>query len=266
MLKYEVKYALTETIPKKINDFLLNLIFLELKRSFLIVNGDKIKQMDLYKDLDGDFFLTYAILNLGTSSEKNNKYYKKILNRLNYQGLLKKYIRHICNSLQEKEYSEVNKLLNSLVCSGLVKKAELVKRDVQDYIILTLLNDKKVKFSHMPLNNEIISECRGRCHHAVSYFIKDDPNSRRALVTLEKNTLFGKMYHSIMVEDNVVYDFAQNIMISYKNYFNLFEPKVLVNERGSELIKNMQSLKEKLNYRDSEWADLIVYGISKQLH
>lgn len=262
MLIYELKYALTETIPKKVNDFLLSLIFLELKNSFLIVNKDKIKK----RDLDGDFLLTYIILNLDNSNENNNEYYKKIFNKINSQSLLKKYIRHICNNLQEKKYNEVNKLLTSIMCSNLVKNAKLVKHDEQDYVILTLHNNEKVNFSHMPLDKEIIDECRGRCHHAIFYFVKDDPNTRRALVTLEKNPIFGKEYHSIMVENNTVYDFAQNIMISYKNYINLFKPEILVNEQGNKLIENIKSLKEKINYSDSEWGDLIAYGVFRQLH
>ena len=182
--------------------------------------------------------MMYEMANCGDNDI--NIYYKKTLKKINSQFLTERYINLICNELQKKDYERVEILLKSFIYSDLVKSSELIRQENQDYITLTLNDGSKINFSHIPLPYEFTHAYNGHCHEVTSYFVKVQPKKRRAIMTSLKNHLYGNYYHSFMVNDDIVYDLSHNIMMSYRDYIKIFNPKVLVDERGDTLIKNIK--------------------------
>ena len=146
MNKNDLKYNLNEKIPGKINNLMLNLLFDDLKNNFLKANDYVTKE-----ELNNNFFIILMIYQMGNRDKDLNIYYKNILDKLNPKFLLEKYIRQICLQLKRKNYEEINNLLKSLIYSQLVKNAELIKSEKQDYNTLTLKDNNKVKFTYIPL-------------------------------------------------------------------------------------------------------------------
>ena len=124
-------------------------------------------------------------------------------------------------------------------------------------------DETKVKFTYITLEEKLTNEYNGHCHQVTQYFVKDKPNQRRAIVLYRENELFGKYYHSFIVENGLVYGLTHNIVISYKDYIQIFDPKILVNELGTELINSMKNMNNMQKYIDCNWCDLTVYAISK---
>lgn len=259
MNKNDLKYNLNEKIPGKINDLMFNLLFNNLKNNFLKANDYVTKE-----ELNNNFFIIFMIYQMGNREKDLNTYYKNILDKLNPKFLLEKYIRQICLQLKRKNYEENNNLLKSLIYSELVKNAELIKSEKQDYITLTLKDNSKVKFTYIPLEENLTNEYNGHCHEVTEYFVKDKSNKRRAVCLLNKNEFFGKYYHSFVVEDDVVFDFSHNFIMSYENYIKVFKPKILIDEIGKELIKNIEKMQNNKKFIDSDWCDLLLYTVSKK--
>ena len=80
------------------------------------------------------------------------------------------------------------------------------------------------------------------------------------------NTLLGdKQYHTFIVYNNIVNDFAHNIIMNFDNYKLLYKPTIISFSSAKKAFRDIEKLKEK----DSEFKDgnceLLNYAIHKQL-
>ena len=80
------------------------------------------------------------------------------------------------------------------------------------------------------------------------------------------NTLTGdKQYHTFVLCNNIVNDFAHNIVMSFDNYKLLYNPNIVSFASAKKAFRDIEKLKNK----DSEFNDgnceLLNYAIHKQL-
>ena len=177
------------------------------------------------------------------------------------------YLRLISNDLFNKDWEYLNNFLKSFVALELVLDAKVVKSGKQNFIELITLNNKKIRFTHVPCDEELIDNCRGYCHAATSTMMKcvDDYDNLKVAVVLLDNALLGKGYHSFIVENGIIHDFAHNIMMKYSDYLKLVKPDVLVYDSVKDVLSSIQQLEYEREFTNSDCVDILKYGISKQL-
>ena len=149
----------------------------------------------------------------------------------------------------------------------MIKSAKIIDgKDHKEIEIITPSNDK-IRFSHVPLERELIDEYRGYCHAVTSTFMREANinKTQKVVVALEDKELVGRGYHSFIVDNGVMYDFAHNSMMRYKDYLKLVKHDVLVYEDSVEVLDKMKKMEEDKDFASSEYVDILKYGISKQL-
>ena len=171
------------------------------------------------------------------------------------------------NNLLDNEFDFIQQIFKSFVELGLINSANII--DVEDHKVIEVItpSNDKIRFSHVPLEKELVDEYRGHCHQVTSTFMRETniDKTQNVVVVLEDNELIGKGYHSFIVDNGIMYDFAHNIMMRYKDYLKLVKPKVLVYEDSIEVLDKMKKMEEEKNFAKSENVDILKYGMSKQL-
>ncbi len=259
MGKYERKCMLSESIPGFINDFELSLLLFEFKVAFYKLH-DSVK----FKDLDNHFCLTVILDKFYTFSPTHQQFLiKKILGKISNNAIYLFYIQMTCHLLIEKRYDELGKTLKSFVATGLIKNAEV--SDDKVIIKIILPDNTEIKYSHIQEEKELLDEYRGECHNVTLYFLKNCENANGAAVVLEDRELFGKYYHSFLLENGIMFDLAHNIMMKYEDYLKLINPTVLILEDRNTILNNIKELENNKSFVDSEYSDILKYAISKQV-
>lgn len=264
MNKIERKFQKVEIIPGHIDNLMLSLLFLDLKNNFKDAN----KHLDL-EDLDNNLMLSILIDKFPKFSDEMQQYLKnKIISKLNKNFLLKQYIVYTCDYLLSGEIKKANNILCSLNSIGYIKKYEIEENYDRYMVRLTMPDDSIVKFSNVPLEKEIMDAYKTNCHEVTSFFVRNQGKEEKqfVVVALEKNILFGKHYHSFYVENDLILDMAHNVIMSWENYKKIFGSEILVYEKASDVIKNIDKLESSDKvFRDSNLLDLLKYGILKQI-
>lgn len=233
MDKYSIIYGLHEYIPHLVNNIELNGLLLKLRIEFI-----KAHNFLNFKNLSANLLLV-IILNefYKFPVQMQNYLIKSILSKLNQGSLYDFYMRWSCNRLENKEFTELNDLLNSFIATGLVKSAVLTDNQA---IKIILPDNTEVEYANVPIEKKLIDGCypqyNSYCHEATLYFLRNG-EACKAAVVLEPLEIFGQYYHSFIVEDNIVYDLAHNIMMEYENYLKLVKPTVLVYEDCITILK-----------------------------
>ncbi len=260
MNKYKRMYILNEGIPNIINNFELSLLLLDFKISFTKAND-----FVTFKNLNNDVCLRLILNRFYKYNAKTQDYLKKkILNRINNGYLYFFYIKESCNRLLDKKFDALDDLLKSFVATGLVKEAKVIQSDKKNFIEIITNSDEKIRYSHISLKKDLIDAYKGNCHIVTSYFLKNCEKSNNAVVVLENNELFGEYYHSFLLEDGIMYDFAHNIMMGYENYLKLIKPKILVCSDSNTILNGIKELKNNKSFVDSEYVDILKYAMEKQ--
>lgn len=258
MSKYKRKYLINEGIPNSINDFELSLLLLEFKIIFTKAN-DFIK----FKELSNSLSLRLILNKLYKFSDDENKIVKKVLSRINKNFLYKFYIKTSCDLLLEKNFDILDEILKSFVATGLVKYARV--SNPKAIIKIILPDDTEVKYTHIQLDKELLDAYKGNCHMVTSVFLKNCERTNGAAVVLENNELFGKYYHSFLLENGVMHDLAHNIMMKYEDYLKLINPTVLINGDKNTILNSIKELENNnKSFVDSEYVDLLKYAMNNQ--
>ena len=154
--------------------------------------------------------------------------------------------------------------MKSLVDTGLVKSIKL-KNNI---FILKTLDNRKIKFTKLLDTLDEVNRFKKNCHSS-SFIIMNKLNSNdtNCVTILEKDVFYNERYHSFLVHNNMVNDYARNILISFDDYMFLFEPNVIYNENSEIVLRNIIELNSSdMEFRKTEYCYLLKYAINKQIY
>lgn len=261
MNKYNWQFKKNEKMYDALNEFELNLILFNIKRQVKHFLNTK-------EDVNNHLVITYLLLEYCNFPDKFKKWCKKnIIDRISVNWLYGNFLTNCSNNLLDNGFDFIERAFNSYVELGLIKSAKIIDgKDHKEIEIITPSNDK-IRFSHVPLERELIDEYRGYCHAVTSTFMREANinKTQKVVVALEDKELVGRGYHSFIVDNGVMYDFANNTMMRYKDYLKLVKHDVLVYEDSVEVLDKMKKMEEDKDFASSEYVDILKYGISKQL-
>ena len=261
MNKYNWQFKKNEKMYDALNEFELNLILFNIKRQVKHFLNTK-------EDVNNHLVITYLLLEYCNFPDKFKKWCKKnIIDRISVNWLYGNFLTNCSNNLLDNGFDFIERAFNSYVELGLIKSARIIDgKDHKEIEIITPSNDK-IRFSHVPLERELIDEYRGYCHAVTSTFMREANinKTQKVVVALEDKELVGRGYHSFIVDNGVMYDFAHNTMMRYKDYLKLVKHDVLVYEDSVEVLDKMKKMEEDKDFASSEYVDILKYGISKQL-
>lgn len=203
-----------------------------------------------------------------TFDEKTKKIIDdNIFKKLNPVNLINIFMLCLTDSItHQDEY--LNIYINSFIQSGLIKNLTYNKN--KNFFTLTTNNDEIIKFSNLIEDINQLKNNRGSCHSLVKFLLIDDnPNNLENLygVTIITTNFFNKpQYHSFVVKDNYVYDFAHNINISFDDYKKLYNPKIIYKVTKNDLIKSIRHYNETdPDFSNSKGPDFLKCAMHKQM-
>ncbi len=259
MNKYKYEYKKIEKYPRKINDIKFDLLLLKTKLAISSKYG-----FVKYRDLKDTTCYRILFSGLHLFDEKDKRYIKeKIISRMNKNDIYRYYLQHLSNALCLEDYKEIDNTLLTCIELGFIKDGRLVYDN--KIIELTLPNDEKVLFHNAVSNPDMVSNLNRRCHSITSEFLNLRDKKRDIAIVLEDNLLFGKHYHSFLVEDEIIRDYAHNIVINYDAYLRLVNPTVLVKEDSVLVRKRIEELSKEKSFSSCSYPQVLKYGMSKQM-
>ncbi len=259
MNKYRLLFEKNENIPGIINDVLLSKLLLNYKIKLSFYNKFiKFNALSDYLTLD----LMLSTLNK-VPKEMLEEIKNNYINKMDKNALYRFFLMHSCALLSKKRFNDLNDSLESFILSNLIKDANL--EDNKRIISLTLLDNSKVKYKNIPLDRELTSAYKAKCHTVTLDYLKECNTINNAAVLLENNHIFGKHYHSIALANDVVFDLSHNIVMNYENYLKLINPTVILREDENTILSNIEILKNNDKvFKDSAYCDLLKYAMEKQ--
>lgn len=261
MNKYNWQFKKHEKIYASLNDFKLSVTLFNLKSQMKHLVNNK-------ENVDNHLVITYLLLEYCNFPDKFKKWCKKnIIDKISVNWLYENFLMICSNNLLDNEFDYIQKAFNSFIELGLINSARIIDDIDNKTIEIITPSKEKIRFSHVPLERELVDAYRGYCHAVTSTFMREANinKAQKVVVALEDNEIVGKGYHSFIVDDGVMYDFAHNIMMLYKDYLKLVSPEVLVYEDSIEVLDKMKKMEEDKDFANSEYVDILKYGISKQL-
>lgn len=258
MNKYTRMWLLNEKLPKIVNDAELSLIFLKLK-SYLRKEYSFIES----KDLTNSFCLAFLLDNFYNFSEDSrNNLMKSVISKINKGALYNFYIRTSCYELMTKEFKYLDKKLRSFVQTGLVTNAEV--SDNKKIIKIILPDDTEVKYMNLDSKGNLAKASNTECFNVISGILKKTDEKASVVVVLEDREIFGKYYHCFIVKNNIVSDFAHNIVMKYEDYLRLINPKVLICEDRETVLSEISRLENEKSFEESNYVDVLKYAMNTQ--
>lgn len=261
MNKYNWQFKKYEKMYDALNNFELNIILFNLKNQIKHLLNTK-------EDVNNNLALIYILMEYCNFSDKSKKWCKKnIIDKLSINWLYGTFLTNCCNNLLDNEPGFIQKIFKSFIELGLIDSAKIIDDEDHKAIEIITPSNDKIRFSHVPLERELVDEYRGYCHAVTSTFMREANihKTQKVVVVLEDNALVGKCYHSFIVDDGVMYDFASNIMMLYKDCLKLVRHEVLVYEDSTKVLDEMKKMEEDKDFANSDYVDILKYGISKQL-
>lgn len=187
-----------------------------------------------------------------------------IINKLNKSSVMLLFIQNLCNQITTNNNDILNLLIESFKLTGLIKDIEYNGKS----FILTTVDNETIKFSNQLKDIEQIKKYSGICHQiSYEYFI-DNPNDNISsfITILEKNLTNQPRYHSFLLYKNSINDLSRNIHIKFEDYIKLFNPNVILNIKGQDLVKRIEELNNTDNeFKTSTKCDGLKYAILKEL-
>lgn len=197
-----------------------------------------------------------------------NDYWQKwivnnVINCVNKETLILTYINQLNCLLSIQDYNKIDIVINSFKKSGIIKDIKLNKN--KDMFILQTLDDQYIKFTSEFRNEQDVKTANRHCHGFTEAAIKQYDNIY-AITVIMKNYFGKSYYHSFVVKDGIVHDFAQNTVMSFENYKKLFGCKIIMSIEGKQLLKNIERLKERdVEYKENKLCDVLKYAMYKQI-
>ena len=250
MNRFEKTYKRTEKVMLSRNTMLF---------SFLLL---KLRYLNIDPDIDS------IIVNYSTYSESDKSILRReLFSKINIGFLYRELLFLSSNMLYNKDYYTLETTFESYKELGLITSSKITK-DKDEFIEITIPDGDVISYSPMGfLASSEIDILRGNCHEISSCLIRRKENKNCDLaVVLEPNLFGGQSYHSFIVSDGIIVDFAHNLAIKYEDYIKLVNPDVLVRENCQNVVNEIVDL----NIMDStfyscDFVDVLKYGIEKQL-
>lgn len=186
---------------------------------------------------------------------------KKVFNKLNKNALYNLLLRRSDAMLLGKYYDLLDGLLKSFILIEFINDASL--SDDKSGIQIILNDGTKIRYKNIDLDRKTILQANGECHSIV-FTMLEEMNKMNvdcsAAVVMEDRPLFGKLYHSVIIKNNIMYDFSHNIMMKFDDYVRLINPKIILYEDKDTILDNINALNE----NKSKYAPLLKYAIERQ--
>ena len=264
MNKYNKYINKTEGYARKKEKQKLLLISLKLKRE-LLKYSYKTDIKDIIKCSPENIF-KIALMDFSRYNESTKKYIKEeIINKLNKESLINIYLIMICNFHTEKNTENRDAIMNSFIQTCLIK--DIYYDEKEKKFILTAQDGKKIQFITKLSNINQINEAKGQCHSISNFIAKQNKDQDINFVTMLVNNYVGeKQYHTVLVSNNVINDFAQNIVISFDDYKELYNPTIITFENAQKVYEEIEEIKIQDSEFDNGNAELLNYAIYKQLN
>lgn len=220
-----------------------------------------------FYELESYELLDYILENIHMFNKQLQEYtFNNILNRLNETRLINLYIFLICEAKTKKDFKKLNNLLNSFNITTLIKN--ITYNQEKNFFILTTNKGKKIKFKELFEDIVQFNNSNKNCHNItqkVLYQNKQDVNVY-GITVLNENFNYSKEYHSFVLCNNIVNDFAHNIIISFDDYKTLYNPEILLSVNAKQLIQNAERLEIKdESFKNDDSPYILKYAIHKQI-
>ena len=245
---------------KKITKENVKIRLLKLKYCLSVLNKSGLKDFKLANDMS----INCMVRTLSTVNGYWQEWIKKnVINIINPQILLLIYISCLNYFLTTQQYNEIESVMKSFKISGLIKDIKF-DRNKGIFHLLTL-NGESIKFTKQFTNENDILKYNKYCHAATEALCITQDNVY-AVTVMMKSYFDRDYYHSFIVKDGIVHDFAQNIVMSFKSYQKLFGCQIIMSMDGKQLLRNIERLKGRDNeYKENKMYDVLKYAMYKQM-
>lgn len=261
MNKYDKHFYQNE--KKYNNKSELKCTLLELKYFLKVISETGLKNA---KYVAGSDIATIAAI-LSRLDEDLQKYViDNILSKVCKETLLIIYVNMLTNYLTSKKYEQIDVVMKSFKLSGLIKDIELGEKKAAFQI--QTLDDKLIQFNNALDTEEDIKFNYRNCHAATELALKQLSKENEIYgATLVMNNVFNTpYYHSVIVYNGTVNDFAKNIVMDFEDYKYLFGGKVIMMVEGKQLLRNIERLKERdVEFKNNKKCDVLNYAMHKQM-
>lgn len=263
MNKYVKYFNKIEGSSRKKEDTALLIMSLKLKKELIkYYTLDRIKTL---LKMNSKAFSKALLIELSNFNEKLQKYViDEFINKFNKECIINYYLILLCNMQTENNIELRDITMESFKKSGLIKDI-IYKNDLKAFC-LTTSDDKKMHFKPRHKNIEQIEEARRKCHNISNFIAKQNKDRNVFIVTMLVDNFVGeKQYHTILVCNNIVNDYAQNIIMNYDAYKHLYKPNIISFTPAKKAHKEIEKLKAKDPEFNDSCADLLGYAIHKQM-
>lgn len=256
--KYEKYFQENEGKNSKKEKIKVELLKLKYYLHILNKSGFKDFKIVVGMNINGIVQTLSMVSNYWQKWIKNN-----VINCIDHQSLMLTYISCLNFFLTKEEYKEVENVMNSFKKSEIIKDIKLNKN--KKIFQLQTLDNQYIKFAPEFNNEKDVQTANQQCH-AFTEAACIEYDNIYATTVIMKNYFEKSYYHSFIVKDGIVHDFAQNTVMSFENYKKLFGCKVIMSIEGKQLLRNIERLKERdIEYKKNEMLDVLKYAMHKQM-
>lgn len=264
MDKYNKYLNTTEVVSRNKEYKKIKLILLKFKR-YITKYKDKENINKLLK-MDYDNLFKVILVNYSLYNEELQNYIKEnIFNKLNKESIINYYLIIICYFNTVKDNDNINKTINSFKKSGLIK--DIIYDDKNKRYVLTTIDNKTIEFQSKIDDENDIVEANANCHSICNFIAKQNKELDLYICTILLDNLVGeKCYHTFIVYENTVNDFAHNIIMNFDDYKELYNPTIITFENAQKVHEEIEEIKIQDSEFDNGNAELLNYAIYKQLN
>ena len=243
-------------------------IYKEIFFSYIKEHYDK-ETYDNYKNLYNDIFKCDSLWKIFLVFDKGEKdihdfLKKNFLTKLNKQNIINSYMQLLTYLLVMKKYDDIEFCMDSFKNTKLIKNIEFRN----NVFIITTLDNKKVRFTKLLDDLEHVESFKNMCHGICYDYIKNNVDKDSKSVTiLEKNIFNCTRYHSFLIYNNMVNDFARNLLISFDDYKTLFDFKIVMFKLSNKLIEEISDLESNdVEFRNNDMFPILKYALHNQIN
>lgn len=188
---------------------------------------------------------------------------------INKESLISHFLEFLNDSVVYNNTELRKTLMSSMKLIGLVKDIIYEENNI---FILTTNNNERIKFIKSSKTVEDIEKNRNRCHNIAYDSIVCESNlkviNKCTVVTiLEKDIYNSTRYHSFIIYDGVINDFARNIIIKIEDYKKLFKPEFILNIPAEDFITDIKIVESKdKEFKEANLCKVLKYSIHKQMN
>ncbi len=255
------------------NENKTKLIFDELLMQFMM---SKIKANDKNYKVDGKNYV-YKILNLSKYDCEVKNNIKKLISKCNISFIYMCYINAInylsCKIKNENSFNksfDLKTIENSFIESGLVKEI-LHKKDNDTVLELILPNNDVVMVDSCAVSQNLIDYICDDCHNFSRSMLNYDmyKNNYDVMICtgIIKHIFGRKMYHTVIVDQGNVKDFANNIKMPLEDYINLFGFNIINMQDKISFFATVNKLNhDDIEFKDSDLNEPLKCTLNKQMN